>query len=117
MGKSTLAADFLRAAAIKAGLPSLFSPLELRRTEITMRMLSAEARVAVHHMRTGAMTDDDRTRLARRMPPSAASSPMKAGHATAALGTAPRSRPHASCRWGAGHRRRATAVGSRRTVR
>jgi replicative DNA helicase len=33
-----------------------------------MRVISAEARVALHHMRTGAMTDGDWTRLSRRMP-------------------------------------------------
>src|SRR5947208_11565486 len=32
-----------------------------------MRLLSAEARVALHHMRSGTMTDDDWGRLARRM--------------------------------------------------
>ena len=32
-----------------------------------MRLFSAEARVALHHMRSGNMTDDDRARLARRM--------------------------------------------------
>jgi replicative DNA helicase len=32
-----------------------------------MRLLSAEARVALHHMRSGNMTDDDWARLARRM--------------------------------------------------
>jgi replicative DNA helicase len=36
--------------------------------ELTMRVISAEARVALHHMRTGAMTDGDWTRLSRRMP-------------------------------------------------
>ena len=41
--------------------------LEMSRNEITMRLLSAEARVALHHMRTGQMSDDDWTRLARRM--------------------------------------------------
>ena len=39
----------------------------MSRNEITMRLLSAEARVPLHHMRTGQMTDDDWTRLARRM--------------------------------------------------
>ncbi|KJY20403.1 replicative DNA helicase [Streptomyces katrae] len=68
MGKSTLAGDFLRAAAIKANLPSTLFTLELRRTEVTMRILAAEARVALHHMRAGTLTDDDWTRLARRMP-------------------------------------------------
>ncbi|MET9568499.1 replicative DNA helicase [Streptomyces virginiae] len=68
MGKSTLAADFLRSACIKSNLPALLFTLESRRTEVVMRMLSAEARVALHHMRAGTMTDDDWTRLARRMP-------------------------------------------------
>jgi replicative DNA helicase len=39
----------------------------MSRNEITMRLLSAEARVSLHHMRTGKLTDDDWTRLARRM--------------------------------------------------
>src|SRR5690606_11563221 len=38
------------------------------RNEIAMRLLSAESRVALHHMRSGTMTDEDWTRLARRMP-------------------------------------------------
>ncbi|NHC47361.1 replicative DNA helicase [Motilibacter aurantiacus] len=67
MGKSTLALDFARAASIKSGLTSAFFSLEMGRNEITMRLLSAEARVPLHHMRTGTMTDDDWNRLARRM--------------------------------------------------
>ncbi|MFC9926741.1 replicative DNA helicase [Streptomyces sp. NPDC127190] len=68
MGKSTLALDFARAAAIKNNLPSVIFSLEMGRNEIAMRLLSAEARVALHHMRSGTMTDEDWTRLARRMP-------------------------------------------------
>jgi replicative DNA helicase len=37
------------------------------RNEITMRLLSAEARVPMHVMRTGQMSDDDWGRLAKRM--------------------------------------------------
>jgi len=44
----------------------LFS-LEMSRNEITMRLLSAEARVPLHAMRTGQMGEEDWTRLARRM--------------------------------------------------
>ena len=44
----------------------LFS-LEMGRNEITMRLLSAEARVRSATMRTGQMNDDDWARLARRM--------------------------------------------------
>ena len=67
MGKSTLALDFARAAAIKNGLSTAFFSLEMGRNEITMRLLSAEARVPLHTMRTGQMSDDDWARLARRM--------------------------------------------------
>ncbi|MFJ4633460.1 replicative DNA helicase [Streptomyces sp. NPDC088847] len=68
MGKSTLALDFIRSASIKNALPSAVFSLEADRKEIGMRILSAEARVALHHMRSGTMTDEDWTRLARRMP-------------------------------------------------
>jgi replicative DNA helicase len=68
MGKSTLALDFARACSINNGMPSVIFSLEMGRNEIAMRLLSAEARVALHHMRSGSMTDDDWTRLARRMP-------------------------------------------------
>jgi replicative DNA helicase len=67
LGKSTLALDLARAASIKHGLASVIFSLEMSRNEITMRLLSAEARVALHSMRTGQMSDDDWTRLARRM--------------------------------------------------
>ncbi|WP_399171304.1 replicative DNA helicase [Streptomyces sp. TLI_171] len=68
MGKSTLALDFARACSIHNNLPSVIFSLEMGRNEIAMRLLSAEARVALHHMRSGNMTDDDWTRVARRMP-------------------------------------------------
>jgi replicative DNA helicase len=66
-GKSTLALDAVRAAAIKNGLTSVLFSLEMNRTEITMRLLSAEARVLLTHLRTGQMTDDDWNKLARKM--------------------------------------------------
>jgi replicative DNA helicase len=64
---STLALDLARAASVKAGLTAVIFSLEMSRNEITMRLLSAEARVALHSMRTGQMSEDDWTRLARRM--------------------------------------------------
>ena len=39
----------------------------MARNEIVMRMLSAEARVPLHHMRSGSMTEEDWQRMARRM--------------------------------------------------
>src|SRR5689334_5079806 len=67
IGKSTLALDLARAAALKHGLATVMFSLEMSRNEITMRLLSAEARVPLHAMRTGQMGEDDWTRLARRM--------------------------------------------------
>jgi replicative DNA helicase len=67
VGKSTLALDFARAASIKNDMASVFFSLEMGRNEIVMRLLSAEARVPLHTMRSGLMTDDDWARLARRM--------------------------------------------------
>jgi replicative DNA helicase len=67
VGKSTLALDFARAAAIKNSMATVVFSLEMGRNEITMRLLSAEARVPMHTMRTGQMSDDDWSRLARRM--------------------------------------------------
>lgn len=67
IGKSTLALDLARAAAVKHGLATVMFSLEMSRNEITMRLLSAEARVALHAMRTGQMGEEDWTRLARRM--------------------------------------------------
>jgi replicative DNA helicase len=68
MGKSTLALDFARAASIQHGKTSAFFSLEMGRAEILQRLYSAEARVALHHIRSGAVTEDDLDRLARRTP-------------------------------------------------
>jgi replicative DNA helicase len=48
-------------------MASVIFSLEMSRNEITMRLLSAEARVHLQNMRTGRMSDDDWARLARRM--------------------------------------------------
>jgi replicative DNA helicase len=67
IGKSTLGVDFCRAASIKNGLTSAIFSLEMSRSEIGMRLLSAEARVSLHAIRAGKMSDDDWTRVARCM--------------------------------------------------
>jgi replicative DNA helicase len=64
---SALALDFARSASIRHQMPSVMFSLEMGRNEITMRLLAAEARVPMHVMRTGQMSDDDWARLARRM--------------------------------------------------
>ena len=53
LGKSTLALDFARAASIKHDMPSIFFSLEMGRSEIAMRLLSAEASVPLQSMRKG----------------------------------------------------------------
>nr|WP_311772235.1 replicative DNA helicase [Sphaerisporangium siamense] len=67
IGKSTLGLDFARSAAIRHHMTTVVFSLEMSRNEITMRLLSAEARVSLQTMRSGTMNDDDWTRLARRM--------------------------------------------------
>ena len=67
MGKSTLALDLCRAASIHNNLTSVFFSLEMTRSEITMRLLSAEAKVPLNHIRNGNMNDDDWAKLARKM--------------------------------------------------
>ncbi|WP_137722955.1 replicative DNA helicase [Prescottella subtropica] len=64
---STIAMDFMRSCSIKHGLASVIFSLEMSKTEIVMRILSAEAKIKLADMRSGRMTDDDWTRLARRM--------------------------------------------------
>ncbi|MEZ5212122.1 replicative DNA helicase [Gordonia sp. PP30] len=64
---STLAMDFLRSASIHNGKAAAMFSLEMSKTEIVMRLLSAEARVKLGDMRSGNMSDDDWSRLARRM--------------------------------------------------
>jgi replicative DNA helicase len=67
MGKSTLGLDFLRSCSIKNRMSSVIFSLEMSKSEIVMRLLSAEARIKLADMRSGRMSDDDWTRLARRM--------------------------------------------------
>ncbi|WP_109506974.1 replicative DNA helicase [Nocardioides speluncae] len=64
---STLALDLCRAASIHNNLTSVFFSLEMTRSEITMRLLSAEAKVPLNHIRNGQMSDDDWAKLARKM--------------------------------------------------
>ncbi|MFI1463914.1 replicative DNA helicase [Nocardia carnea] len=64
---STLGMDFMRSCSIRHGLASVIFSLEMSRTEIVMRLLSAEAKIKLGDMRSGRMSDDDWTKLARRM--------------------------------------------------
>ncbi|MFH5821428.1 replicative DNA helicase [Georgenia sp. AZ-5] len=64
---STLALDICRSASIKNGQTSVIFSLEMGRTELTMRLLSAEAQVPLQNMRKGTMREEDWTRMATAM--------------------------------------------------
>jgi replicative DNA helicase len=64
MGKSTLALDFARAAAIGHNEPSIFFSLEMGKSEIAMRLLSAEGGIPLQNMRKGTLDPRDWTTVA-----------------------------------------------------
>ncbi|MDX2376217.1 replicative DNA helicase [Microbacterium sp. LRZ72] len=64
LGKSTLALDFARSAAIGHNLPAIFFSLEMGRSEIAMRLMSAEGAVPLHTMRKGTLDSRDWTTIA-----------------------------------------------------
>jgi replicative DNA helicase len=64
---STLGLDVARATSIKHQQTSVLFSLEMSKHEITMRLLSAEARIPLQVMRTGQMRDDDWVKLTRRL--------------------------------------------------
>jgi replicative DNA helicase len=65
VGKSTIALDFARHAALKADKPTIFFSLEMGRAEIAMRLLSAESSIMLQSMRKGNIGDAEWARLAQ----------------------------------------------------
>lgn len=65
LGKSTLGLDFARSAAVKHDMPTIIFSLEMGRSEIAMRLLSAEASVPLQHMRKGTVHQNDWTTIAQ----------------------------------------------------
>ncbi|MEU4506829.1 DnaB-like helicase C-terminal domain-containing protein [Streptomyces sp. NPDC024089] len=68
MGRTTLLTDICRNTAIKHNMATAIYSLEESGELFLMRVLAAEARVARNHILYGTMTDDDWTRVARRVP-------------------------------------------------
>ncbi|RJP38459.1 MAG: replicative DNA helicase [Desulfobacteraceae bacterium] len=63
MGKTALALNFTRNAAMEAEVPVVFFSLEMAREQLSLRLLCAEARVNSARVRDGSFTDDDFLRL------------------------------------------------------
>lgn len=68
MGKTTLGLGLARAAAIHNQIPTLFESLEMGEDELGNNILSAEARIPLHHIKQGIVTDVDLSRAARFVP-------------------------------------------------
>ena len=66
MGKTTFGLCLARAAAIRYKIPTLFESLEMGRDELGKSIVSAESRVALHHIKQGIVQDDGVQRLAKR---------------------------------------------------
>lgn len=63
VGKSTFALDIARSAAIKNDMATVVFSLEMSRSEITMRLLAAEAEIPLQNLRKGGLEDHHWTRL------------------------------------------------------
>ncbi|MFI7527499.1 DnaB-like helicase C-terminal domain-containing protein [Nocardia salmonicida] len=67
VGASTLVLDFARSSAVKHNLETLFLTLETQPMSVVKRLLSAEAKVKLFDLNSGRMSDEDWTKLAKRM--------------------------------------------------
>lgn len=67
VGKSTLALDIMRNCSVQNKKCSALFSLEMSKTEVVMRLLSAETEIQLATMRGGRMNDDEWTKLAGRL--------------------------------------------------
>lgn len=67
IGKSTVGLDIARSCSLRHGLTSMIFSLEMSKSEIVTRLLSAEGQVMLHKMRNGELDEQDWGRLARSM--------------------------------------------------
>ncbi|GAA3417657.1 replicative DNA helicase [Streptosporangium vulgare] len=65
MGKSVLASDIARAAAIRDGHSTLFFSVEMSRREVLQRMSSAQAKVPLHAIRAYDITPEDLAKVSQ----------------------------------------------------
>ena len=64
VGKSTLALDIARSAAIHHNMATVFYSLEMSRTELAMRILSAEGKISMGRLKKGDLDTEGWTNLA-----------------------------------------------------
>ena len=64
VGKSTMALDIARSAAIHHHMPTVFFSLEMSRTELAMRVLSAEGKISMGRLKKGDLDTEGWTNLA-----------------------------------------------------
>ena len=64
VGKSTLALDIARSAAIHHQMATVFFSLEMSRTELAMRVLSAEGKISMGRLKKGDLDTEGWTNLA-----------------------------------------------------
>ena len=64
VGKSTLALDIARSAAIHHQMTTVFFSLEMSRTELAMRILSAEGKISMGRLKKGYLDTEGWTNLA-----------------------------------------------------
>ena len=64
VGKSTLALDIARSAAIHHHMATVFFSLEMSRTELAMRVLSAEGKISMGRLKKGDLDTEGWTNLA-----------------------------------------------------
>jgi replicative DNA helicase len=67
VGKSTFGLDVARHATIRQGATTAIFSLEMSRSEIAMRMLSAEASIPLNSLRSGQLGEEEWKRLAIKM--------------------------------------------------
>lgn len=80
-GKTTLLLNFCRAASVKYRLPTMVISGEMNNRELQSRLISAEARVPTHAMRTGQMNEEDWRKVAQVMA-ALADAPIRIGTPT-----------------------------------
>ena len=65
MGKTAFALSFMRNAAIDYNVPVAFFSLEMSTVQLASRLISAEARMDAHSLRTGNFRDSDGQKISR----------------------------------------------------